>query len=366
LGLRGFAAALWRAQRILDHDWRFHPLSTDSAMLETLVRFLAAAAIIIAAGIVLTRCADAIAELTGFGRLLIGSILLAGATSLPELSVDLSAVRLGAYDLAVGDLVGSSLFNLLILAILDLTHRKRGHMFSRAAAGHALSGTMSITLTATVGICILLGPQFAPYRLGPVGVGTLLVVAAYLFGMRLVYMDQRYAATLAKSEGVEPVPHAGKLTLRRAVAGFLAAAVVIVVTGPFMARAADRLAELSGLGRTFVGTIMVAFSTSLPELVATATAVRMGAFDLAVANIFGSNAFNMVLIFPLDLASGTPILLSVSQTHVITCIWTILVTGVVVMGQLYHVENRRRIVEPDALLVIGLVTAWIWLVYSLR
>lgn len=165
---------------------------------------------------------------------------------------------------------------------------------------------------------------------------------------------------------MEAVPHAGKQTLSRAVGGFVAAALVIVVTGPFMARAADRLAELTGLGRTFVGTILVAFSTSLPELVATATAVRMGAFDLAVANIFGSNAFNMALLFPLDLAAGSPILAAVSQTHAITCVWTILVTGIVVMGQLYHVENRRRIVEPDALLVIGLVLGWMWLVYALR
>jgi cation:H+ antiporter len=170
-------------------------------MLETLALFLVAAVVIIAAGIVLTRCADAIAELTGFGRLLIGSILLAGATSLPELSVDLSAVRLGAVDLAVGDLVGSSLFNMLILAILDLSHRQRGHMFSRAAAAHALSGMMSITLAAIAGICILLGPNLAPYALGPAGLGTLLILVAYLFGMRLVYLDQRYAATIARSEG---------------------------------------------------------------------------------------------------------------------------------------------------------------------
>jgi cation:H+ antiporter len=275
-------------------------------------------------------------------------------------------VRLGAVDLAVGDLVGSSLFNMLILAILDLSHRQRGHMFSRAAAAHALSGMMSITLAAIAGICILRGPNLAPYALGPAGLGTLLILVAYLFGMRLVYLDQRYAATIARSEGVEAVPHAGKLTLGRAVGGFVAAALVIVVTGPFMARAADRLAELTGLGRTFVGTILVAFSTSLPELVATATAVRMGAFDLAVANIFGSNAFNMALLFPLDLAAGSPILAAVSQTHAITCIWTVLVTGIVVMGQLYHVENRRRIVEPDALLVIGLVLGWMWLVYALR
>ena len=78
----------------------------------------------VVAGIVLVRTADAIAELTGLGKLLVGSILLAGATSLPELMIGLNAVWLELPDIAVGDLVGSSLFNLLILALADLVHRR--------------------------------------------------------------------------------------------------------------------------------------------------------------------------------------------------------------------------------------------------
>ena len=128
-------------------------------MTTAVLQFVLLAAVIIAAGSVLTRCADAIAELTGLGRLLVGSVLLAGATSLPELTVDLSAIRLNLPDLAVGDLVGSSLMNLLILAVMDLSHRSRGRMLSRAAAAHALSGTLTIALTALVGVGILVAPS---------------------------------------------------------------------------------------------------------------------------------------------------------------------------------------------------------------
>ena len=108
----------------------------------TILQFVVSAAVIVIAGTYLTRYADAIADLTGLGRLLVGSILLAGATSFPELSVDLSAVRLGEVDMAVGNLIGSSLFNLLILGILDLSHHSRGRMLSRASAAHALSATL--------------------------------------------------------------------------------------------------------------------------------------------------------------------------------------------------------------------------------
>ena len=107
-------------------------------MLAPLIQFLICAAVIIVAGTFLSKYADAIAELTGLGRLLIGSVLLAGATSLPELTVDISAVRLGAVDLAVGDLLGSSLMNLLILAVVDLSYYSRGRMLSKQAAAHAL------------------------------------------------------------------------------------------------------------------------------------------------------------------------------------------------------------------------------------
>ena len=127
-------------------------------MTVAIAQFAVAAVIIIIAGIFLSRFADEIAERTGFGRLLIGSVLLAGATSLPELSVDISAVRKGMADLALGDLMGSSLFNLLILAILDLSSHSRGKMLSRQAARHALSGNVSAALIAVVALSLLSQP----------------------------------------------------------------------------------------------------------------------------------------------------------------------------------------------------------------
>lgn len=82
--------------------------------------FIASGLVVVLAGNALARYADAIAEATKLGRLWIGSVLLAGATSLPELATDISAVRLGATDLAVADLFGSSMANMLILAVIDL------------------------------------------------------------------------------------------------------------------------------------------------------------------------------------------------------------------------------------------------------
>lgn len=335
-------------------------------MLTAVIQFVVTAAVIIVAGTALTRFADAIADRTGMGRLLVGSILLAGATSLPELAVDINAVRLGMADLAVGDLAGSCLFNLLILAVIDLSHQSRGQMLSRTAAAHALSGTASIALATAAAIFIPVSHHWPELAIGRVGAGCVFILITYAFAVRLVFYDQRLSAKRAEKEDQEVLMPAGSLSLPKAVTGFVGAAAAIVVTGPFMAEAAGTLADLTGLGDTFVGSTLVALCTSLPELVSTITAVRMGAFDLAVGNIYGSNAFNIVMLLPLDLACSGSLLATVSLTHAVAFTCSVLITSVTVMGQLYHVEQRIRFIEPDAILVILLVCASLVLIYMLR
>ena len=120
-----------------------------------LLQFMFLAGVIVGAGAALSRYADVIAERTGLGRLVVGSVLLASITSLPELSVDIACVRQGDPDLGVGDLLGSCLMNLLILAVLDLSAKSRGKMFSSAASGHALGGIVSIVLASIVAIALI-------------------------------------------------------------------------------------------------------------------------------------------------------------------------------------------------------------------
>jgi cation:H+ antiporter len=352
-------------------------------MASALIEFCVLAAIIIAAGTVLTRCADAFAEITGFGRLLVGSILLAGSTSLPELTVDLSAIRLDLPNLAIGDLIGSSLMNLLILAVIDLSHQAKGRMLSRAAAAHALSGTLGIALAAVVGIGILIGPRFPNASLLGIHLTVYLLALGYILGVRMIFIDQRMAvreakeaaeAKQAKEAGDSPkasqasresiLGGTARPGLARYIAGFIAAAAVIFFIGPRLAEAAGKIAELSGLASSFVGTTFVALSTSLPELVASITAVRMGAFDLVVGNVFGSNAFNMVLFLPLDAAYPGALFAVANEAHVISVLAVIVCTAVVILGQLYWPDRRRRFLEPDAWLVILLICGALGLVYA--
>ncbi|MCA9168202.1 MAG: sodium:calcium antiporter [Planctomycetales bacterium] len=326
-------------------------------MTTVIVWFLTSATIIVIAGSMLTTFADAIAELTGLGRLIVGSVLLAAGTSLPELTVDIAAVRLGAVDLAAGDLLGSCLMNLFILALLDLTSRSRGKMLSRQSAAHALSGSVSIVMTAVVAFGLLTGPPFARYAVMGISLVAPLVLLTYLLGVRLVYLDQRIAVREFAEKEPDHAAPTTRLTLPTAIGGFAVCAIVILLVGPSMARSAEQLAEMTGLGDTFVGTTLVALCTSLPEFVSMLAALRIGALDLAIGNAFGSNAFNMVLFLPLDLATSEPLFSVVSMRHAITAIGAIIATQIVILGQLYQAERRIRGIEPDATLVIFIVVA---------
>jgi cation:H+ antiporter len=338
-------------------------LPEANAMFHVLVLFTLAAAVIIVAGSFLTKFADAIADLTGWGRLLVGSILLAGATSLPELAVDTNAILLGQPNLAAGDLLGSCLCNLLILATLDLSHFSRGRMLSPLASAHALSGMMTIVLCSLAVLAILTRPGIQ--LPGGLDLGSLAILAVYLGGSRLVYFDQRMAArpdTPGPDQAVLMPAHP-RMGLATAVAGFIAAGAVILLAAPSLAHAADELAERSGLGRTFVGTTLVALSTSLPELVASLAALRLGAYDLAIGNVFGSNSFNIAMLAVLDAIQPGPLLSLIASVNAITGVAVILSTAVAVTGQLYRVESRVHFIEPDAFLLVALVLGAMGLVY---
>jgi len=324
------------------------------------LQFLVLAAIVAGAGTALARAADLIADATGLGRLLVGSVLLAAATSLPELAVDVAAVRAGHTDLAAGDLLGSSLMNLSILAAIDLCRRNGRKMLSREAASHALSATLAIAVTGLAGCAILTAGKLPAVGLVGIGGWSWAILVAYLLGARMLFVDQRISARLA----VDQVPSAPRGVWRAGVV-FLCSAVVLVMVGPRLAEVAAELAERSGLGGTFVGTTLVAVTTSLPELVATLVAVRLGAVDLAIGNVFGSNAFNMIMFVPLDAVCPGSLFQAVSSAHAVTAFAVIVATAITILGQLYHVERRVPLIEPDALLVLCVIGGALALVFHL-
>lgn len=321
--------------------------------------FLVSGALVVLAGIALARHADTVAQATGLGRLWVGAVLLAGATSLPELTTDVVAVRLGAPDLAVGDLFGSSMANMLILALIDLLPPRR-RVLAHAAFDHALAASLAIALNALAGALILIRPQAHVWGLGP---GSLMLFVLYLAGTRAVYRHtHRETASVAAAQGAG---HRGadRRGLRAALWRLAGAALVVLVAAPAFAWSAQGIATLTGLGNTFVGTWLVGFATSLPELAASLAAVRMGAFDLAVGNLFGSNALNMAIFLPLELVHPGSLFSALDPGHALSALFAVILMSLGVAAIVFRAERRFSMLEPDSVLILLAYGSALWLTY---
>jgi cation:H+ antiporter len=328
---------------------------TGGGVVLPLAVFSMLGAVVFIAAARLAKHADAIAAATGLGRVWIGALLLAASTSLPELITDINAAVLGAVDIGVGDLFGSTLANMLVLAVLDIVYSRR-RLLHRVALDHALVGALAIVLTAIATIAVTADGVFA---VGPVGFESLLIFAVYLFGMNAVYRG----IAVVPSPPTQLELGATRATLLwTGVRGFLFGATGVLVVAPLLVTAARALAIESGQTETLVGTTLVGFTTSFPEIAATVAAARLGAYDLAVGNIFGSNAFNMCIVFAMDLAyAGPPVLASASAEHALSGQAAVLAIALGVMGILARAQRRISVVRVESLLVVVSYCAVIFL-----
>jgi cation:H+ antiporter len=320
---------------------------TGRGIVVPLAVFFALAAGVFVAASRLAKHADSIADATGLGRLWIGTVLLAASTSLPELATDVNAAVLGEIDLGVGDLFGSTLANMLVLAVVDITYARR-RILGNVALDQALVGALALALTAVAALAITTGGSVA---LGPVGLDTVAIFGIYLFGMHAVYRSIAVIPTppeqLTLGESRRTILHAG-------IRGFALGALGLLLIAPGLVVSAEALAIEAGQSQTMVGTILIGFTTSFPEIAATVAAIRMGAVDLAVGNIFGSNAFNMCLLFAMDVAyTGGPLLASADPAHAVSAVAAILVLALGMMGILARAQRRFDTVRLESLAIVA-------------
>lgn len=321
--------------------------------------FLACAAVIGVAGFELARNADAIAERTKLGGTWIGMILLATVTSLPELVTAVSAVTVAqAPDVTIGDVLGSCVFNLAILAVAEFFLREEP-IFVKASQSHIISGGFGVILLGIVAIGVL-APPMAKFSLAHIGLYTPVILVVYAIAARTVFVHERRE----RSE-IVAIPREETPSLRRAAIGYGLAALFILAAGLLLPFAAVDMAREMGWHTSFVGSIFVAISTSLPEMAATAGAIRLRALDLAVGNLLGSNLFNIVILAVADaLFLKGPILAHVSGAHAVSAVSAMVMTGAVIVGLRYRPVGRvfRTVgwVSVFLLLMFGLNTYLIY------
>jgi cation:H+ antiporter len=306
-----------------------------AAMTEVWGKFAICVALIALAGPALARYGDIIALRTGLSRSWIGLLLLATATSLPELFTGVSAVTVAnAPNIAVGDVLGSCIFNLAILVVLDAMNRD-GSVFSRMDQGHVLTAGFGVILIGFAGASLLLGGhEFAP-NVFHVGIFTPILIALYLVAMRAAF-DYEARRPAATASGPDP-----EIGLGWAIAGYLGAAAVVAGAGVWLPFIGLDIADTMGWRATFVGTLFIAAATSAPEMIVTLAAMRLGALDMGIANLLGSNLFNMLVLAIDDIAYRPGSLFAAaSQTHAVTAFAAVIMSGIVIVALLYRPSTR--------------------------
>lgn len=302
------------------------------------IEFAVLALVIGTSGYFLTLFGDVIAEKTGLGGTWVGFAMLATVTSLPELVTGISAVTyVGVPNIAMGDALGSCVFNLLLIVLLDFLHRDAS-VYTRISQGHILSAGFGVVLLGFVAFNIILSQNSISLSLGHVGLYTPIIVLFYIFAVRTVFRYEKAQRMEVVEEIAERYPN---ISLARALIFYFLAAAVVVLAGIRLPVTAEHLAVAMGWHRSFVGTVFVALATSLPEVAVTLSALRIGALDMAISDIFGSNLFDLVIIAVDDVffIEG-PLLSKISPVHLISAQSAIMMTGIAIVGLLYRPQTR--------------------------
>lgn len=341
-----------------------------------LALFAAAASVVWLTGSRVAGYADIIATRTGIGHAAAGLLLLGGITSLPEAAVSVFSAIGGNPSLAVNNMLGGVAMQKAILAAVDGMVGKDALTVIAASQIVLLQGVLTILMLALAAIAITVGD----HAIGGVGAGSWSLLAMYLFSVWMVSRAQRnktwtpYDADPQAAAGVsernQPATAGAsheEAPLRIVILKTLVAAALILAAGFLLSRTAEALAEQTGLGLSFVGAVLLAFSTSLPELSTVIGALRLHQYEMAISDILGTNLFNIMLIFLIDAVyRDGPVLNEVDTFSVFTALLGIVLAVIYLIGLL---ERRNRTIFRmgiDSLAILAVYLGGLFLLYQLR
>lgn len=310
----------------------------------TLIQFAICTVIIVYFGKRVARYGDAIAEKTGLSGLWIGVILVSVATSLPELFTGIgSIVFVNAPDLTIGNLFGANTYNLANIAVLDFVNRG-SPLLSLVSSGQLLTAGLSLIPLTIAGVGIFLSQQLPQITFANISFYSILIFVSYIICARTIFRfeqkQQQIIKELQKEENI--LFKYDDISLKVACIRYGLAACIIAGAGIWLAYIGDDLSRLLGLGQNFIGSLFLGFVTTLPEITVSIAAIHLGARELAIANMLGSNLFNMAIIFLNDIFyRKAPIFEAVSQQHIFTAFVVMLMTITVIAGLV--LKPKRKI-----------------------
>jgi cation:H+ antiporter len=286
--------------------------------------FVACAIAVIIAGVNLAKFGDELAEKTGWGKLWVGTVLVAVSTSLPELTINVSSVWVEqAPGIALGNIFGANMMNVFVIAIVALLFGIR-NLFG----GHGKETEILVKSGLVMVAVALLLAAWGDMKLGPTSVGAILIALIYYFGMKKVYSASK-ATEAASQEEASSAAERGSPA--KAWVGFLVASAAVIVAGKFLAESANAIATITGLGAGFVGVLLVSMVTTLPEGSVTLAAAMRKSYGMAMGNVYGSCFFNLFIITISEsfMPAGSTLLGAMEPSHFVAGVGAL---GLMTMG----------------------------------
>lgn len=319
-------------------------------MVLNIAGFVVCSVLIFYHGTKLSIYGDLISVKSGLAKAWVGLILMASVTSLPELVIGVSSVTVvGSADLAVGNVLGSCVFNLAILSLLDAIIPGQP-ILTRVANSNVLAATLGTILLCMVGIGLFLSDEVM--IMNWLAGTSLAFLVVYLASIRILY-----SYGLKETKMVQEATQSGdenQMSLRTVVKWYAVHAIMVIAAAVVLPYFSDQIALETGINQSFVGTLLLAASSSLPEVAVSISAARLGNVDMAVGNLFGSNIFNILLLTISDLfyVQGS-LLKDASESNLVTVFATITMNAIAIAGLTFRPEKKKfRFLAWDTFLIL--------------
>jgi cation:H+ antiporter len=266
-------------------------------------------------------------------------------------------------DIAVGNILGACMLNLLMIPVLDLIGGS-APISTRVHQGHILNAGFGILLLGLVSLSMMLGKSLP--SIGWIGITSVLFIGIYLIAMRMVFVYEKRRIAEFVKEMAEEVGYR-EVSNSRAYALFGFNALLIVAAAIYLPHIGEEIAARTGLGQTVVGSVLIAFSTTLPELAVSISALMIGAADMAVGNLFGSIVFNIFVLGVDDLFFTLGRLLTyVSESHLVSSVSVVIALAIAVIGLIYRADKKPLFFAWDSLAILVVYVFALFFLYTMR
>lgn len=314
------------------------------------------------AGTALSKTTDVLDRSFGLGEALGGVVLLAVAGSLPELAITISAASSGHLDLAAGNLIGGIAVQTMVLVICDAVASKTQSLtYLVGSLVPVLEGLLVIFVVSGVLMGALLPESTSIGPVSPASIGIVLAWFSGIYALNVARKKPRWECAMIGSRPGRPhrrIAHPAEKpspmteSTARAVTFFLVGCVVTLVAGVVLEVTGSQLANRAGINGVIFGATVLAVATALPEISSGIAAVRLGDNELAVADIFGGNSFQVVLFLLADLIAGKPVLPTAGRQNSWLAILGIALTVIYAYGVILRHERAYARLGRDSMLAV--------------